>query len=299
MKSLKIFAAFLFLILSQNLFAQEPDPESFFPHAVGNVWEYDTPTGIQKFEILSDSIDPNHNIFIYLNRYPSYKIDTNNNVYRLSSLSQNMWLDYKLAADSADYWLVDSITYWFARVSNVYSIAFGGKERIIKEIEYGISLGSVFDPNYFWVYTIETLAEGIGLVYKWNEEDPQGPQKVLLGCVIDGDTLGVLTSIEDNFKLPDVFLLSQNYPNPFNPTTTIKYSIPSYKNPFQGGARGGLVTLKIYDILGNEVAVLVNEEKSPGEYEVIFNASNLSSGVYYYKLTAGDFTNVKKLMLLK
>jgi hypothetical protein len=60
-----------------------------------------------------------------------------------------------------------------------------------------------------------------------------------------------------------------------------------------------LVTLKIYDVLGNEVAVLVNEEKSPGEYEVIFNASNLSSGVYYYKLTAGDFTNVKKLMLLK
>jgi hypothetical protein len=289
MKSLKIFAAFLFLILSQNLFAQEPDPESFFPHAVGNVWEYDTPTGIQKFEILSDSIDPNHNIFIYLNRYPSYKIDTNNNVYRLSSLSQNMWLDYKLAADSADYWLVDSITYWFARVSNVYSIAFGGKERIIKEIEYGISLGSVFDPNYFWVYTIETLAEGIGLVYKWNEEDPQGPQRILLGCVIDDDTLGTLTSVEDELHTPIEFLLYQNFPNPFNPNTTIRFQIAHYS----------LVELKIFDLLGREITTLLKEEKPAGIYEVNFNGSSHSSGTYIYRLKTDNKIISKKMILLK
>ena len=85
------------------------------------------------------------------------------------------------------------------------------------------------------------------------------------------------------------FYLNQNYPNPFNPTTTIKYSIPV----------AGLVTIKVYDLLGQEVAVLVNENKQAGTYDLEFNASSLSTGVYIYKLTAGSFTGTKKLLLLK
>ncbi len=85
------------------------------------------------------------------------------------------------------------------------------------------------------------------------------------------------------------FSLYQNYPNPFNPTTTIKYSVP--QNDF--------VNLTIYDILGKAIKTLVNEEKPAGEYEVNFDASNLSSGVYLYKLQTGSYTQVKKLMLLK
>lgn len=83
--------------------------------------------------------------------------------------------------------------------------------------------------------------------------------------------------------------LAQNYPNPFNPTTTIEYSIRST----------GLVTLKVYDMLGMEVASLVNENKEAGSYSVEFNASNLPSGIYVYKLTAGKFVSTKKLLLLK
>lgn len=83
--------------------------------------------------------------------------------------------------------------------------------------------------------------------------------------------------------------LLQNYPNPFNPTTTINYSIKS----------AGLVSLKIYDMLGTEVASLVNERQEPGSYSVEFNASNLPSGMYVYKLTAGDFVEGKKLSLIK
>jgi hypothetical protein len=85
------------------------------------------------------------------------------------------------------------------------------------------------------------------------------------------------------------YTLAQNYPNPFNPRTTIKYEIPE----------GGLVTLKVYDILGSEIVTLVNEEKSGGRYEVNFDASKLASGVYIYRLNVNDYVNVKKMVLLK
>ncbi|MDZ7623912.1 MAG: T9SS type A sorting domain-containing protein [Ignavibacteriaceae bacterium] len=98
--------------------------------------------------------------------------------------------------------------------------------------------------------------------------------------------------------LPKLYTICQNYPNPFNPITKIKYSIP--QSPLLGGdGRGGLVTLKVYDILGREIATLVNEEKPAGEYEVEFNAANLPSGIYFYQLKAGQFTDTKKMVLIR
>ncbi len=97
-------------------------------------------------------------------------------------------------------------------------------------------------------------------------------------------------------NLPSKYLLSQNYPNPFNPTTTIKYSIPV------GTHRGELpqhVVIKVYDILGREVAILVNKNQKAGNYEAVFNALNLTSGIYFYRLTAGDFSKTMKLILIK
>jgi len=85
------------------------------------------------------------------------------------------------------------------------------------------------------------------------------------------------------------YLLGQNYPNPFNPTTKISYSIPET----------GLVTLKVYNIVGESVAELVNKTQEAGKYEIEFNGSSLSNGVYFYELKANGFTSVKKLMLLK
>jgi len=81
----------------------------------------------------------------------------------------------------------------------------------------------------------------------------------------------------------------QNYPNPFNPITQIKYLL----------VQNGLVTLKVYDVLGREVATLVNEEKPAGTYDVEFNASNLSSGIYFYSITTGNFHQTKKMILLR
>jgi hypothetical protein len=95
--------------------------------------------------------------------------------------------------------------------------------------------------------------------------------------------------IEEHKVVPIEYSLSQNYPNPFNPITNIKYSIKDQK----------LVTLKIYDILGREVKTLVNEIKTPGEYLVSFNGSELSSGIYFYRIIVGDFTAVKRMLMIK
>ncbi len=110
------------------------------------------------------------------------------------------------------------------------------------------------------------------------------------GTVIKlADTLNVLTGISNNSSIPNSFSLSQNYPNPFNPVTVINYSVPSAE----------MVKLEVFDILGNAVKTLVNENKSAGNYEVTFNAGNLSSGIYYYRINAGDYTETRKMMLIK
>ena len=105
-----------------------------------------------------------------------------------------------------------------------------------------------------------------------------------------GCTGTVITGNHNNHEIiPEKYSLEQNYPNPFNPTTDIKFSIP----------QTGLVKLVVYDILGQEVATLVNEVRQTGNYSINFNASNLASGVYIYKLTAGTYVSTKKLTLIK
>jgi hypothetical protein len=101
-------------------------------------------------------------------------------------------------------------------------------------------------------------------------------------------------SVEENGKVPTEFSLEQNYPNPFNPSTKIKYHIPD-----QVWNDSRLVTLKVYDILGKEIATLVNEEKQPGTYEVEFDATGLTSGIYFYQLREHNFVETKKMLILK
>lgn len=98
-----------------------------------------------------------------------------------------------------------------------------------------------------------------------------------------------ITDVKDNETIPNNFSLKQNYPNPFNPSTVISYQVPT----------DGTVMLKIYNITGEEVRTLVNENKPAGKYEVIFDASGLPSGVYLYKISTGNFVQVKKMLLMK
>ena len=99
----------------------------------------------------------------------------------------------------------------------------------------------------------------------------------------------LISDVKNDPEIPISFSLSQNFPNPFNPITTIRYQLPV----------AGNITLRLYDVLGNEIATLVDEEKSGGTYEIIFYAGNLPSGVYFYQLQTEGYVETKKMILLR
>ena len=143
---------------------------------------------------------------------------------------------------------------------------------VIGNVQPGYVVATIFqDPRYFVSDFRNVLSATIGWV-------------VANGGIITGFSNNSTSSI-----IPDNFSLKQNYPNPFNPSTVISYSIP----------KSGMVTLKVYDVLGKEVASLINEVKTAGSYEFQFNGSSLSSGVYFYRLQSGNFSDTKKMFLLK
>ena len=159
----------------------------------------------------------------------------------------------------------------------VKDISFIEKDTIDAKTYYALNCTSVSKGEYYLRVNFDT-----------NEK----LEYCLSDCIYEENSLGKkqykeISSVDN--LLPTEYALEQNFPNPFNPSTTIKYQLP----------KDGLVTLKIYDILGREVATLVNEEKIAGKYQVNFNASSLASGVYIYKLQAGDFVSSKKMLLLK
>jgi hypothetical protein len=152
--------------------------------------------------------------------------------------------------------------------------------------------------NFSATYTLDTLllkkgfefyyriqAKDKGVIPHYSYKPDTGYFKVILGNNVIVEEGG---SDEESHK-SFLFSLSQNYPNPFNPETTIKYQV-SVKS---------FVTLKIFDLLSREVATLVNEEKEPGRFEVQFKGSNFSSGIYFYRLTACNFSQTRKFVLLK
>jgi hypothetical protein len=158
--------------------------------------------------------------------------------------------------------------------------------------------GTIYEKNgrlnLFSTYYIQGNLESAGnelssIPKEYSDNDEVKFAKWLLSKSLDSESYPDPKFNAKIESVPDKYELSQNYPNPFNPATTITYQIPE----------DGLVTLKIYDILGREVKTLVNEQKTTGMYEISFDASNLVSGVYIYKLQVNDLISSKKMMLLK
>ena len=140
--------------------------------------------------------------------------------------------------------------------------------------------GSTGFHNLFYPYSYLTKVSCVDSLNAWTLGDHK----------LYRTTNGGFTNVGNQNNLsPRIYKLNQNYPNPFNPLSTIGYQIP----------KSGFISIKVYNILGREVATLVNEEKPAGTYEVHFNGENFSSGIYFYKLKAGNYSSIKKMVLIK
>jgi len=136
----------------------------------------------------------------------------------------------------------------------------------------------------------ETLTVGFGIVAGSNLADLQANTDLA-----QSKWQNIIVTVDDQSENPISFILNQNYPNPFNPSTTIKFSLPFTLS----GVEGSLVSLKIYNTLGEKIAVLLDKELTAGAYEVEWNAIDIPSGVYFYKLKTGEYVDTKKMILLR
>jgi len=157
---------------------------------------------------------------------------------------------------------------------------------------YKASINEFSPSAYEWLGSTNVGSNG---VFSYEITDPSIEAVSLTATTATGNTsafgfIELITDVEnENNEIPNEYFLSQNFPNPFNPSTRINWQSPI----------GSHQTLKIFDVLGNEVATLVDEYREAGRYEVEFNADKLSSGIYLYKLQAGSFTQTKKMTVLK
>ena len=162
------------------------------------------------------------------------------------------------------------------RDSNNTGYVLGFKNRVLKSTDQGENWNEYLDMDRP-IYGIDFTDNNTGYI-------------VGAGGMIMKTTNGGIIGIENiSSEIPSGFLLKQNYPNPFNPSTVIRYSL----------AENGFTTLKVYDLLGKTIAVLVNENQRTGSYSVDFNGLDLPSGIYFYKLSVNDFIETKKMVLLK
>ncbi|MCF6270161.1 MAG: T9SS type A sorting domain-containing protein [Melioribacteraceae bacterium] len=295
----------------------DEDPFEYYPLDIGNYWEYDVRSGPDPYhteyrysywvEVVGDTILNNGKTYKILLKGYFNDSSTEKIFERIDSSTSSVFRfenerEYKI--DSLACSEKDTI------LSSRYSEGNNGtycKEIREKEV-FGKTLRVKHLDNFVYIPNTEyELANGIGLIanYSW---EMGSNEEYLQYARIKGKEYGTRVDVEMIESIPKKFSLSQNYPNPFNPSTTIKYSIPSVQTPLLGGVGGGLVTLKVYDILGREVATLVNKEQKPGNYEVQFSASSgansarggLTTGVYFYRLhTSTGFIESRKMVLIK
>jgi hypothetical protein len=293
-----------------------PIPEevlNFYPLAIGNRWVYDENTvyydtiphgssDILIKEVIGDTIAINGKHYFKVIDQTIWespvleRVDsTDGMVYRYyedPSLPGNEYIAYDLLAEVGD--TISSFRLGFNTVLFTTMYAETTFEK------WGLTKPKKVFEEFTLHPPIFSLTQDIGLDSIYFYFDFGDTWITLKGCVIDGVVYGDTTtvSVEDETEpVASSFKLEQNYPNPFNPTTNIGFRIADF----------GFVSLKVYDILGNEVATLINEELSAGEYEVEFDAvglpslqgSALTSGIYFYTLIAGNFRGTKKLVLLK
>lgn len=265
------------------------------PLKLGNSWIHEYSSYYQKQTIIDTNVVIDSLTYYRIKIQSTFAMEGYSEYVRLNTDSFYVWRQcpqpgncyeepyYKQNVMLGEHWVHPEDSNSSVTVINVFPSDVFGQEVQVKVLKY-IGAGGLTEIDRFWAeeYGELTSVDFDGEVLS-----------SLNGCIIDGiaygDTSFYVVSVQDENALIEDYNLYQNYPNPFNPTTTISFSTP----------RAGLVSLKVFDILGKEVATLVNERKIAGSYSVDFDASDLPSGIYVYKLTSGKFSDAKKLILLK
>ncbi len=289
---------------------------SFYPLKVGNKWVYEridysvdwfTGTIIIDTSYFHRKVSglqtlPNNIQYYKIEDYDFYQYQSKISFERIDSLTGIVYR-YDESLDSMNFeFVIDNLMAEYGEEiisSRLYSY-YLPQSMVFSTEDYFNDFGLYRKRNGYsvgyWGSEYYSLVSGIGLDSVFvSLIDAYDAHINLKGCVIDGIVYGdtTLTDVEDEIELPKEFSLSQNYPNPFNPSTKISWQTPV----------GGWQTLKVYDVLGNEIASLVDEYRNAGSYEVEFKSAvgslQLASGIYFYQLRAGDYVQTKKMILIK
>lgn len=284
--SLLYLTLVIIIVFTRYTISQEISPLEYFPYHVGDIRQYiEIPSGqFYSGQITRiDTINVNTHLIYYANNeIPSYKVITDSAIIFVDSSN---WIPYwKLGYPLSSIWVRDTTTSWWVHFKSQFISEVFNEDREMREYhiyEY-IPPG---DTNGL-PGSVDYLVKGIGFYRNtW-----EGGEIILTGCIINGIQFGTIINVEDGNTLnsPGEFLLN-NYPNPFNPQTKIKFYVPERT----------FVKLRVFDLLGDELEILVNEEKDSGYHEIVFDGSELPSGIYFYNLQTQDFIQTRKMVLLK
>jgi hypothetical protein len=295
------------ILLIHFFYTSEIYTQDYYPLSIGNRWDYKRSISNMEYiqgvdtisvEVIGDSLFSNGQTYYVLNHW-----DLTGGRYVRADSNFVYYYDKNYSEEDTVYRLNTQVgDEWFSQFGTIFTIRL---DSITNTQIFTISTTLQYYKLDGLILGYLTLSDKFGPLNYYSPGEPPGTSTTfidLLGCVIDSVEYGNPVSVEDKVNIqPLEFALSQNYPNPFNPTTKIKFTIPTPLSPpfAKGGKTGGVVTLKVYDILGNEIATLVNEEKPAGSYEVEFDARGLTSGIYFYQLRAGDYVETKKMVLLR
>ena len=284
----KIFLSLCFsLLIFTNFLNAQNQYSSYFPIKEGNVWVYsyyNTQFGQSgRFSrTISENLVVNGHKYLYYNGQYQRVDSVNANIYFYTTNGGCSWLQYEKTADSLA-----------ARMNDTVKTGCGISHKLCIDTNQRVLFGTGRRTKNIGLGSSGIVyAKDFGIMELYTQSGNVYYVENLIGCILNGIVYGdtSLTGITQiSRNIPESFSLSQNYPNPFNPSTNIGFRIP--KSEF--------VNLKVHDLIGREVAQLVNEELKPGIYSIDWNAENYPSGIYLYTINAGSFTDTKKMVLIK
>ena len=291
---MKKLSTICLLLLIMTGIIKPQNADDYFPYAVGNTWQYRTMEGDLKTDtITKDSVDNDGNVYLNYNNSTGmfewiYKITKDKDSVFIFPTRHND-LEYVFPLEKGKEWIIESYgeDRYVGYVYDTYKVEVFGDSVDTYSVAYLVTTEDTITwPGNYQPQPIRVIAKGFGVIAEYEETT----YKKLVGAVINGKTYGKIVSVEtENNSLPSHIKLYQNYPNPFNPSTVISWQL----------VVSGNVQLKVYDILGRKIKTLVNAYQSVGKHEVLFNGANLPSGIYIYRLIAGNKSINKKMLLIK